>query len=317
VRIVRLARWRSQIAAGGVAACGLLVALSATLNPSRWPIDASPGVRPIVRPPDAVVVVAVVSFGLATLLMLALLVPRGVRRRRKNDEEFELYYEQPQLSPWPVLLLLVLLLSTLGGVGYALWHGWVPIDAGIPRGSGGRVADAPPPLPPPPAPGGAEKPPAPMPVFNSAVVVLALVAGLASLALMLWVYVGDRFARWWAGPWLDAKPRVTEAVTDSLEDLRAVADARVAIIKCYRRFEHALAAAHAGRAPWQTPGEFMRAALRRLALPAGAVEQLTGLFEVARFSQRPLGSRERDAAWEALSEIKVALERRESDVAAP
>jgi hypothetical protein len=307
VTFARLAPWRSLIAAGGVAAWGMLLALSATLNPPRT-ADGSPGVRPIVHIPDAVAVLAFVSFGLAALLMLVLMVPRGFRRRRKGDEEFELYYEPPHVSPWISILLLGLLLAILAAIGYAVWSGWIVFDLGVLREGQGRLADAPQAPPPPRGPGGIDKPSAEMPAFNTAIVALVLLAGLASLALMLWLYVGDRFARWWAGPLSEAKPWVTEAVTESLDDLRTLADARVAIIRCYRRFEHALAAAHFARKPWETPGEFMRAALRRLALPVGAVEELTELFEVARFSKRPLDSRDRDYAEQALSEIKTALE---------
>ena len=49
-------------------------------------------------------------------------------------------------------------------------------------------------------------------------------------------------------------------------------------------------------------------ALTRLALPRAPVEQLTRLFELARFSDHPLVSGELDGARTCLEEIRVALE---------
>ena len=69
--------------------------------------------------------------------------------------------------------------------------------------------------------------------------------------------------------------------------------------------------ARAGRAPWETPSEFMRAALARLPVPAPPVERLTTLFELARFSLHPLESPERDLARACLEEIRAALARAE------
>jgi hypothetical protein len=97
-------------------------------------------------------------------------------------------------------------------------------------------------------------------------------------------------------------------VEESLDDLHLEGDARRAIVRCYARFERAAAAAGLPRRPWLTPGEFMREALARLPLPRAAVPTLTGLFELARFSDRPLGARERDRAVDALTEIRRAMD---------
>ena len=70
------------------------------------------------------------------------------------------------------------------------------------------------------------------------------------------------------------------------------------------------------RKPWHTPMEFMHEALPRLPVPRGAVPTLTGLFELARFSHRPLGPRERDRALDALDEIKAATEAGGADAVA-
>jgi hypothetical protein len=70
------------------------------------------------------------------------------------------------------------------------------------------------------------------------------------------------------------------------------------------------------RKPWLTPMEFLREALERLPIPRAAAGVLTGLFELARFSDRALGSRERGQALDALDEIKTAIEERAADAVA-
>lgn len=59
----------------------------------------------------------------------------------------------------------------------------------------------------------------------------------------------------------------------------------------------------------------MRDAQQRLPLPDLAVERLTRLFEVARFSHHPVASIERDLARACLEEIRTALERRDDPIA--
>jgi hypothetical protein len=102
-------------------------------------------------------------------------------------------------------------------------------------------------------------------------------------------------------------PALVEAVDESAEDLRSEPDARRAIIRCYARFERAAAVSGLARLPWQTPMEFMRETLARLPAPRGPVSALTGLFELARFSERTLGPGERDRALDALDDIKAAI----------
>lgn len=113
----------------------------------------------------------------------------------------------------------------------------------------------------------------------------------------------------WAGP--RSQPRLPErlidAVEESLDALRREPDARRAIIRCYRRFEQALAGFGRPRKPWETPSEFMKEALHQLRLPSEPVGTLTGLFEVSRFSHHPVGQAERDLAVGSLVEIQAAL----------
>src|SRR5262249_55468072 len=146
---------------------------------------------------------------------------------------------------------------------------------------------------------------------------LALGAGLGALGLATWVALGPRLAPRHADDGQVVPTPLAIAVDDSAEDLRAEPDARRAIVRCYARFERAAADSGVERWPWATPTEFMREALRRLAVPGMAVPTLTGLFELARFSQHHLGPTERDQALDALDEIRTAMRTGEGDAGAP
>ena len=132
-----------------------------------------------------------------------------------------------------------------------------------------------------------------LPFFTGVVGALFIGAAIASLGIACLVLFGDRLAEWWGRTHGQRHP-LAAAVDESLDDLGGEVDARLAIIRCYRRFEHVLASSRFPRAPWQTPLEFMRDALARLPLPPVAVERLTRLFERARFSNEPLALADRD-----------------------
>jgi len=154
------------------------------------------------------------------------------------------------------------------------------------------------------------------PLLNWGFGILAMVAGVGALALALWVAFAERLLAWREkdnGGEESATAPLETAVEEGLEDLRAEADARRAIVRCYARFERAAAQSGVERKPWFTPMEFMRVALRRLPSARSAVPTLTGLFELAAFSQHTLGPAERDRALDALDEIKRAIEARTRD----
>jgi hypothetical protein len=154
----------------------------------------------------------------------------------------------------------------------------------------------------------ARKPPTSLPLFDYAIAGLALLFALTVFALMVLVVLAERLAGWLAGPArTEAAPALETARAEALVDPRAEPDTRAAVIHAYRQYELALAAARAPRAAWQTPSEFMRSVLARVPLPALPVERLTALFELARFSQRPLPAGAREAASDCLDEVKAAL----------
>jgi hypothetical protein len=95
---------------------------------------------------------------------------------------------------------------------------------------------------------------------------------------------------------------VLVALDESLDDLRRERDVRRAIVACYARMERALASAGRGRRAHETPFEFLRRVLERVAHEPGQV--LTELFERARFSVEPMGETEKRSAITALEQLR-------------
>jgi Domain of unknown function (DUF4129) len=98
---------------------------------------------------------------------------------------------------------------------------------------------------------------------------------------------------------------VVLAVDESLEDLRRERDVRRAIVACYARMERAFARAGRGRRAHETPLEFLRRVLERVAHEPGQV--LTELFERARFSVEPMGESEKRSAIAALEALRARV----------
>ena len=58
-------------------------------------------------------------------------------------------------------------------------------------------------------------------------------------------------------------PVLADVLEETIDDLRAEADPRRAVIAAYARMERALAAAGLPRSPAEAPDEYLRAHLRR------------------------------------------------------
>jgi hypothetical protein len=289
-------------------ALSLIVGVAALLRmagPATAGHDALSGA---IRLPTLVTVTILALFAVAGLVFLLALVRRMRSRRHGQDEEL-FGADQTPVPPWMRTVTQMLSLLNILIIAYLVWRGVIPLADLMSLGAG--AAGAPAPLQPPPLD-------APFLVtwtFGA----LALTAGLAALALALWVAFGDRLAEWWEQRG-QSPPQPRPAVApaeESLDALRAESDPRRAIIRCYGKFERVAAGSGVERKSWHTPAEFMREALARLVVPRGAVPTLTGLFELARFSHRELGRPDRDRALGALGEITAAIERREVDGATP
>lgn len=282
-----------QLRAIAVTGIGLLLALAATVGPLP-PATDEPGASLAVRLPDAVRTAVFVLLALSALLLLA------VQRPRRPAEDDPLPARVLQRHPaWAAVLLSLPFLVLAAAAWYlasdpsADVH---PLERAFTT-----IADLLDLL------ARARKAPTSVPAFDLTIAVLVLVAALALFALMLLVALAGPLEKWLSSRAVAEPSPALVAPPEHLDDLRAEPDARIAVIRAYGRFEHAVAAARAPRAAWQTPAEFMRATLAQLALPVPPVERLTALFEVARFSNRPLGPDARAAACDCLDEVTMAL----------
>ena len=98
-----------------------------------------------------------------------------------------------------------------------------------------------------------------------------------------------------------------QAVESGRAALRAVDEARAAIIACYLAMEGSLATAGTARAAAETPDELLARATGSGLLYGPAAAALTALFYEARFSTHPLPETAKTDATVALDEISAEL----------
>lgn len=108
-------------------------------------------------------------------------------------------------------------------------------------------------------------------------------------------------------PLPDLLRHVVGVVDDSISDIERDPDPRRAIIRAYARMEAVLARGGIPRRPSETPLEYIDGALRTLAIPAAPARSLTDLFEIARFSDRPIDVSMKRRAIDCLLDIRSAL----------
>jgi hypothetical protein len=138
-------------------------------------------------------------------------------------------------------------------------------------------------------------------------VIVGFVAGAAAAAAAL------AFAARRPASIVDREPlpellrHVVGVVDDSISDIERDSDPRRAIIRAYARMEAVLARGGIPRRPSETPLEYIDGALRTLAIPAGPARSLTDLFEIARFSDRPIDISMKRRAIDCLLDIRSVL----------
>jgi hypothetical protein len=107
----------------------------------------------------------------------------------------------------------------------------------------------------------------------------------------------------------DAAARIGSGLRRTLLDLESERDPRLAVQRAYARMEASLGQIELSRARDETPSEFTARVLRVLGASVAAASELTGLFEVARFSDHPMDEADRRRA--------IASVRRVEDEVAP
>jgi hypothetical protein len=134
---------------------------------------------------------------------------------------------------------------------------------------------------------------------------IAAVVALVVAAAIAYV-VSERRQRA-RSPREDVAEQLALVLDETLEDLRAEADPRRAIIAAYARLERVLAAGGAPRRPSETSAEYVPRVLRELELGSGAVERLTALYSRAKFSQHEVDPEMKEEAIGALEQVRDEL----------
>ena len=104
-----------------------------------------------------------------------------------------------------------------------------------------------------------------------------------------------------------ATERVGSGLRRSLADLASERDPRLAVQRAYARMEESLGEVELSRAPHETPTEFTARVLRVLGASAAAASDLTGLFEIARFSDHPMDEDDRRRAIASVRRVEAEL----------
>ena len=160
------------------------------------------------------------------------------------------------------------------------------------------------------APRGHASTPAPAGRPTSAALTWLVVGSAAALLLVApaAVVVRRRRARWARQAVVpDAAARVGSDLRRSLADLESERDPRRAVQRAYARMEESLGAIELSRASDETPTEFTARVLRVLGASAAPVSDLTGLFEIARFSDHTMDERDRRRAIASVRQIEAEV----------
>ena len=284
---------RRKVVLAATSLAGLLLAVAA-MTPAAIAVESLPA-KIGLDLPAWLALPFVVLIGLEALFILLVLVT-GPKSQRKKLELPSRKSMAPGLLLLLVALLWIGLRDRLGIDINAVWP-----DAALTTGLPESLE----------IPGANALPPVHSPLVTGLMETFLLALAALGFGVMAWLFLGFRPQRGDGSVSPLAPSALQIAIEDSLDDLRHLPDARVAIIRCYDRFERVLAGADVRRSPWETAAEFMRTAQRHRWLPREAVRELTSLFEIARFSRHELGAGHRERAWQALMAVKAALEKEE------
>ena len=105
----------------------------------------------------------------------------------------------------------------------------------------------------------------------------------------------------------DERALAGQAVDASLGALLAEPDPRRAVVLAYARMEQWLAHSGYGRHPWEAPFEHLDRVVAGLGATAAVGATLAGLYERAKFDNRPCGPEMKREAIAALTELREDL----------
>jgi membrane protease YdiL (CAAX protease family) len=238
-------------------------------------------------PADAVLDTVLTLTLLLFVLAFAMLVYAFIHRKELRGTAVPSRYRRRGVAS---LLAFFVLLAIFA---YLESRDWLPNFTGGDR----PVPNTPPPDGSPPDEGGGRYEPeiAWVPIL----VISALVAIAAGAALFA--------ARRRRPPPRTAAATLADVLDDTLDDLRAEADPRRAVIAAYARLERVLGAHGLPKHPPETPEEYLARILPDLEVDPQSIRRLTDLFTWAKFSQHEVGLPMKEEAIDALSRVRDDL----------
>ena len=140
---------------------------------------------------------------------------------------------------------------------------------------------------------------------------IAIVLGLVAAAVIAYVLAERRARRRRGGTREKLIEQLAAMLEETLDDLRAEADPRRAVVAAYARLERVLAANGVPRRAAETPDEYLQRVLDGLDVSSDAVERLTRLFVRAKFSAHEVDSTMKEDAIGALEQVRDELRRKQ------
>lgn len=153
--------------------------------------------------------------------------------------------------------------------------------------------------------------------IGTALSALCVVLVVAIVGLLVWAMLRDRLSvhrgplRYQQNP--DApqarhREEVVAAIDAGLSDLSDDdTDPRRAVIACWVRLEQAAAAAGTPRQPGDTPTDLVRRLLAEHRVSAGVLDDLAGVYRLARYATHTVDPAMRDRARTALRHLRAEL----------
>jgi hypothetical protein len=245
------------------------------------------------RPPSETLLDTIFSFGIAAVVLGAVLLGYGLMQRKAIQRQLASgRYQRTSLVSYLAFFGLFLLFTY-----WRLEH-WDP-----PEPEAEQELAFPGQTPQPTTP--ATEPDA---VYEPSIswIPIAVVVGLVVAAIVAYVAAERRTPRGRGGD-EDLAEQLAAVLDETLDDLRAEADPRRAIIAAYARLERVLAANGVPRRAAETPAEYLPRVLHDLELDPAAIERLTALFTQAKFSQHDVNSTMKEEAIDALERVRDEL----------
>jgi hypothetical protein len=245
------------------------------------------------RPVPDVLLDSIISIGLVLLLPAAALVVYGLAQRKAVAAEIQRRrYPRFGLTAWVVFTLAFALLIVYRGRSWQ--QPTIDDELGEQAFPGGSTPTT--------EPTGATTTYEP----EFAWVPVAVVAALGALAVAAFLLSTRR------RPADRDEPLTAEVagiLDDTLDDLRAEADPRRAVIAAFARLERAFAGNGLPRTRSETAQEYVRRALAALEVHAAPAGRLAALFEVAKFSDHEVDAEMKEQAIAALQDVREDLRR--------